>query len=1624
MPSGISLGGAYFELTGSSAGLITALKQAEDASKASVARISQSTGIAEADVRRYGQTVVTESKRAADARAQATLRIIKADNDAAASAAKVAASQKNAATEVLGYVKAGGAFVAAAAGITTGAAAIQAGMAKVGEETQKAAQAQFALNELYGAAAPLVTQQAEALAKLTGRSRTDAKEAAADVATLARNYALTGEQIQKVLKISADLAAVRGISLAAAAERTQSALRGEAEAIEYLGVALQSNALKALATMTAEERAHFETLNDVTKAQIILNALNDQTASLQGAAAKRTKDAAGAADNLKTSIDNLSESIGKKFTPETMTATNAFADLIEKTEELVNSKLVQTTIDVARNTAFMTEEILKARDAYEAFLGIQRAVARVGAEGRIQVGPDPGMPGAGPGPTKEQAQAIADGKALAKQAAARDRDALAAYVARQSKAIGEVADAREKAARAAAKLADDAIDKEKIRLEVAKAAALKSLDERHRAAIKALEVEERAAEDASKAAIERAEQEKKSVLDAAEMAKTQALGALKAKKEALDQEREIEDRGRDDTRRSQDQLLADRRRAQDDEAEAVKRGVTERREVEDRALAERRQHEDQARADRRKEEDADLAADRSREDRRLDARVKRLAQQRTAEDQARSDSRKAEDQALSDRREQQDRELEAGHKAELDRIEQEHAARVKVIDDQLEAIKALKEARLKALDDEADTLRTAAEQASRELDARYEAESRARDAAYEAETRQRDALHEQAQRGFQAEADAARAAADRESRARDTAHDARLRQIDQEADAARKSHDDALASIDREKDAEEDRHRAALSAIDQESRARLSAIDEQLGVLDAADRADQQAAKQQQLEGNVTNARFGVKRAESTGDQSEIIKAEQELAAAEQALRQVGVQNTRDTQRDILRAQQDTIKAEADSKKAAEDEANRQRQREIQAERDAADTILKIALDALAGRKTAEDGAYAVARQKAADALALILADIDRRKTAESDAYAVAKQAAQDAYEATKRAAHDAYEATKLAAADALAKQLDVIAQRKQAISDETDKLLADLQKRRDAEQTAYQADVDRINARYQMAKQGLDGQRTAEDRALADRRTADDRDLTEHRLRQDTKLSEDKTRIGDRRTAEDFAISTRRTNEDRDLGERRLRDDNARKDERGAEDLRFKEAGERLTAQRLAEDRALSDKRLADDRSRKDYRDAEDKSLRDQQTAIENQFQGEKDATEAHYNGPQGIITKIRAAMQLAKDAYKDRREYSEDQFRQERDALNAVYHNEAKTGLLDLQDAAAKNNALRLSDQLAAITVWKDLAGKFIDENKGKWTGLAEAIDAVGKAIKGLPTTAPVPTPTTGIPRGGTTTPEPAPGGSPPGGSVPGPGAPGAGGGVPGPWGVTFPFDAPYNGPYAGGAAWPGGPSRHRGVDLKLPGPDNGRGTTYGAFQGGSVVSVGWDDAGGNGIIIKTDSGLYNYYGHNDKILASSGKHVDKGEPIGILGRTGLDGGMQTHLHYEVRRGINGDPVGSTINPVPYMHASGYLFAEPTLTYGMRSGERGMIGETGRPERLLGVDETAAYAAVSRGGHRFAGEAMPERMVGAGASSAGRRDRIDVDIRLDGQTQQRIWIDGYHLLARRGGLPVALTG
>ncbi|RKX76409.1 MAG: M23 family peptidase [Spirochaetes bacterium] len=94
----------------------------------------------------------------------------------------------------------------------------------------------------------------------------------------------------------------------------------------------------------------------------------------------------------------------------------------------------------------------------------------------------------------------------------------------------------------------------------------------------------------------------------------------------------------------------------------------------------------------------------------------------------------------------------------------------------------------------------------------------------------------------------------------------------------------------------------------------------------------------------------------------------------------------------------------------------------------------------------------------------------------------------------------------------------------------------------------------------------------------------------------------------------------------------------------------------------------------------------------------------------------------------------------------------------------------------------------------------------------------------------------------------------------------------------------------------SIHTGVDLAAP-----RGTSVFAGGRGKVVFTGMRILTGNTVVIEHLPGVYGLYYHLDSIEVEKGQFVEKGEPIGTVGATGLVTGA--HLHWEIR--VAGIPV-----------------------------------------------------------------------------------------------------------------------
>jgi murein DD-endopeptidase MepM/ murein hydrolase activator NlpD len=1478
---GISLGGAYFSIEANAAPLIQEMAKAEAASKKSVEAISKATGIAEKDVVRFANAYIRAEKKRQDAAGESTLKIIRGYNDAGdaadKAAAKTAKAGQNSAAAFLSAAKGAGAFAAAAVGVTAGATAINSALTSVIDNTRKLEQAQFAINKLYGGSAPTITAQAEALAKSAGRSRADALEGAAAVANLGRQYAFTAEQQKKVLEISTDLAAVKGISIVQATQRVSDALRGEAEAAEYLGQVLGNDAVKAMAAMTDEQRKNFESLSPITKAQITLGKLLGDNNDLLGAAAERTNTFTGSIDKLYASSENVASSIGEKLSPYLIPLIQQFSDAAEATDKWIKA-LDLTVLENAVRLfgAFATLDPSKITDALNA-----SATAAQSSIDRANGG------GVAFGPTPDE---VKDAIARYQQIQAGQKDALLQFTAERKRAIDDVADAQEKAYRADARRVDDAIEREKIRLEVERDGRLKALDEVERAAIASLKAQQEAAREASEAAIALAERRKQADIDAVDEAYEQLKKAIDARKDELDTLRELEDRNRDDTREQEDRALEEARRREDDEIDARRRTLDTIREEEDRARSDRRRADDSERQQRRAEEDRERQIRQQAEERSLQQRRSRedraRQQRRSAEDRARADQREAEDRGISDRREQEDRELEAAHDAQLERLKTEHEARLSVIDAEIEAVRT-----------------------------QYEQTDRLREAA----------------------------------------HEAAMDDLDAEAEAARRQHDAAVDAIRAQKLAEDDRHRAAIRLLDAEKDARLAAIDAELGLLDSADDADQRAVQDRQLADNVTNAEFGVIKAQSTGNQSEIVKAEAALEDARQAIRTIGQKRDRDIARDTLRARKDAINAEIAARKQAEEDANRLRQQGLDAAERAARDELDAQLAAIGVRRTAARGAYDAERQAARDALDERLKALAAQKKAEDD---------------------------------------------------------------------AYDANVKRIRAEFDAVKLRLSEQREAENRAIEDRRQAEDRDREDRRrkdddARADRRRKDDDARAEKRRKDDDDRAADRRR-EDDTIAASRLAQDRRRADERRAEEEAYRVADERRQLQRTAEDRAIDDRREREDRDRQDRRRAEDKELSDRLAAGEANRELERKQIQEHYNGPNGVITQAKKAQEEVEKAYRDRLEATKRQFDEEREAINRVYRNPGKTGLLDLQDEAAKNNRERLADQLSSLSSWKEEAGRFIDDNKGKWKSLEEAIKDVDKAIRNLPkTTVSAPNSQGGFgnqpygppdPGGNQSGPNPPPPPPPAEFSNPGGHVPVVRGAGPG----TVWTTAGTHGGYPAVDIF-----AEKGTPIYAPVSGRSNPATY--------------SLGGNATILYGDNGRAYYMAHGN--TGFRGGNVQQGQKIGEVGNTGNARYTSPHLHFAIASNAryfdlyngSGDITGDSSYWTP--RDSGYLFRHPTVTYTPATGERNLIAEQ-RPEMLMGGAQTAVSMgravrptlAAPPASARFSGDsAGPHAMM---AGDGGGYQQRNIDISIGGTKLARLVATGMRLELRRVGTLPGIGG
>ncbi len=102
------------------------------------------------------------------------------------------------------------------------------------------------------------------------------------------------------------------------------------------------------------------------------------------------------------------------------------------------------------------------------------------------------------------------------------------------------------------------------------------------------------------------------------------------------------------------------------------------------------------------------------------------------------------------------------------------------------------------------------------------------------------------------------------------------------------------------------------------------------------------------------------------------------------------------------------------------------------------------------------------------------------------------------------------------------------------------------------------------------------------------------------------------------------------------------------------------------------------------------------------------------------------------------------------------------------------------------------------------------------------------------------------------------------------------------------------------------HRGIDISAA-----HGTLVKAPAAGWVVAVGYSLNAGRFVKVSHGFGYASIYKHLDRVLLAVGQRVSKGQPLAMLGNTGLSTGP--HLHYEVLR------AGRPLNPEPLLSKPG---------------------------------------------------------------------------------------------------------
>lgn len=134
-------------------------------------------------------------------------------------------------------------------------------------------------------------------------SETDVANAAARTIDMTKRLGLSADQMDTLIRRTADLSAGK-TDLEGGIERVTAALRGEAEASEFLGLTLNETYVKSWYEANTVTGKAWKNLTDLEKAQVRYNVMLEQTAATQGRAAESVRTFNGALALVKSQVAN------------------------------------------------------------------------------------------------------------------------------------------------------------------------------------------------------------------------------------------------------------------------------------------------------------------------------------------------------------------------------------------------------------------------------------------------------------------------------------------------------------------------------------------------------------------------------------------------------------------------------------------------------------------------------------------------------------------------------------------------------------------------------------------------------------------------------------------------------------------------------------------------------------------------------------------------------------------------------------------------------------------------------------------------------------------------------------------------------------------------------------------------------------------------------------------------------------------------------------------------------------------------------------------------------------------------------------------------------------------------